>query len=89
MAAILNLNNKNEALSYLNACHCFGRSPTNVDTVINAQEVSRIHAVVEWSNNQWLIRDLSNNGTWVNNQKLVKDNPHKLKVGDKIFFRFR
>ncbi|AAZ26624.1 FHA domain-containing protein [Colwellia psychrerythraea] len=86
MAAILNLNNKNEALSYLNACHCFGRSPTNVDTVINAQEVSRIHAVVEWNNNQWLIRDLSNNGTWVNNQKLVKDNPHKLKVGDKIFF---
>jgi pSer/pThr/pTyr-binding forkhead associated (FHA) protein len=86
MAAILNLNIKNEALRYLNACHCFGRSPTNVDTVINAQEVSRIHAVVEWSNNQWLIRDLSNNGTWINNQKLIKDSPHKLKVGDKIFF---
>lgn len=86
MAAILNLNNKDKALSYLNACHCFGRSPTNVDTVINAQEVSRIHAVVEWSHSQWLIRDLSNNGTWVNNQKLVKDNPHKLNVGDTIYF---
>jgi hypothetical protein len=86
MAAILNLNNKTEALNYLNACHCFGRSPTNVDTVINAQEVSRIHAVIEWSNNQWLIRDISNNGTWVNSQKLVKDRPHKLKAGDNIFF---
>lgn len=86
MAAILNLNDNNQALSYLNACHCFGRSPTNVDTIINAQEVSRIHAVVEWNNNQWMIRDLSNNGTWVNNQKLVKDTPHKLKLGDKIFF---
>lgn len=86
MAAILNLYSKNEALSYLNACHCFGRSPTNVDTVINAQEVSRIHAVVEWRNNQWLIRDLSNNGTWINSHKLVKDSPHKLNVGDKIFF---
>jgi pSer/pThr/pTyr-binding forkhead associated (FHA) protein len=86
MAAILNLNNKNHVLNYLNACHCFGRSPTNVDTVINAQEVSRIHAVVEWTNNQWLIRDLSNNGTWVNNQKLVKDKPHKLSVGETIYF---
>jgi len=86
MAAILDLNNENKALSYLNACHCFGRSPTNVDTVINAQEVSRIHAVVEWTSNQWFIRDISNNGTWVNNQKLVKDSPHKLKVGDKVFF---
>ncbi|MBU2872010.1 FHA domain-containing protein [Colwellia sp. E2M01] len=86
MAAILNLNDKNQALSYLNACHCFGRSPTNVDTVINAQEVSRIHAVVEWSNNQWFIRDISNNGTWVNKQKLVKDSAFKLTVGDQIFF---
>ena len=86
MAAILNLNDKKPILSYLNACHCFGRSPTNVDTVINAQEVSRIHAVVEWTNNQWLIRDLSNNGTWVNNQKLVNDTSQKLNVGDTLFF---
>jgi hypothetical protein len=86
MAAILNLSNKNSALSYLSACHCFGRSPTNVDTVINAQEVSRIHAVVEWTGSQWVIRDISNNGTWINKQKLVKDSPHKLKIGDKIFF---
>ncbi|MCP4986559.1 MAG: FHA domain-containing protein, partial [Colwellia sp.] len=63
MAAILNLNNQINGLGYLNACHCFGRSPTNVDTVINAQEVSRIHAVVEWTGNQWFIRDISNNGT--------------------------
>ncbi len=86
MAAISNLNDNKQALSYLNACHCFGRSPTNVDTVINAQEVSRIHAVVEWSNDQWVIRDISNNGTWVNNQKLIKDKAHSLKIGDKIFF---
>ncbi|MCP4985129.1 MAG: FHA domain-containing protein [Colwellia sp.] len=86
MAAILNLNNEINVLRYLNACHCFGRSPTNVDTVINAQEVSRIHAVVEWTGNQWFIRDISNNGTWINTQKLIKDTPYKLKVGDKVFF---
>jgi pSer/pThr/pTyr-binding forkhead associated (FHA) protein len=86
MAAISNLHDNTQILSYLSACHCFGRSPTNADTIINAQEVSRIHAVVEWSNNQWVIRDISNNGTWVNNQKLIKDSVHPLKVGDKIFF---
>ena len=86
MAAILNLNDKDQVLSYLNACHCFGRSPTNVDTIINALEVSRIHAVVEWSNEQWVIRDISNNGTWINNKKLIKDRAHALKTGDKIFF---
>lgn len=86
MAAILNVNDKTQTLNYLSACHCFGRSPTNVDTIINAQEISRIHAVIEWTEHYWLIRDLSNNGTWVNNQKLVKDKAHKLKVGDKIFF---
>lgn len=86
MAAFINLKDENPVLNYLSACHCFGRSPTNVDTIINAQEISRIHAVVEWTDNHWFIRDISNNGTWVNNQKLVKDTPHKLKVKDKIFF---
>ncbi len=86
MAAISKLNDSKQVLSYLNACHCFGRSPTNVDTIINAQEVSRIHAVVEWSNGQWLIRDISNNGTWLNSQKLIKDKSSPLKKGDKIFF---
>lgn len=86
MAAIFNLNDRNKTLHYLSACHCFGRSPTNVDTIINAQEISRIHAVIEWTEHFWFIRDLSNNGTWVNNQKLVKDKSHKLKAGDTIFF---
>lgn len=86
MAAILDITNKNQQLTYLNACHCFGRSITNVDTVINAQEISRIHAVIEWTGKQWIIRDLSNNGTWVNSQKLLKDTPRELKVEDTIFF---
>ena len=86
MATILNINNKNEPLTFLNSCHSFGRSTTNVDTIINAMEVSRIHAVVEWNNNKWVMRDLSNNGTWVNNERLVKGTPHILNVGDKLFF---
>jgi pSer/pThr/pTyr-binding forkhead associated (FHA) protein len=86
MATILNLNNESAGLSYLNAYHCFGRSTTNADTVINAPEVSRMHAVIEWADVQWLIRDISSNGTWLNGKKLFKDIPQRLKVKDKIHF---
>ena len=86
MAAILNLDHQQSTLSYLNAYHSIGRSATNADTVINAPEISRTHAVVEWKDEQWFIRDLSKNGTWVNNYKLVKDQPHALHVGDCVYF---
>jgi hypothetical protein len=62
VATILSLNDELNTLSYLNAYHCFGRSTTNVDTVILASEISRLHAIIEWANEQWLIRDISSNG---------------------------
>jgi hypothetical protein len=86
LAVILNLNDAPQSLNYLNAYHCIGRSATNADTAINAPEISRMHAIIEWTDKQWVIRDISNNGTWVNNQKLTKDSPHKLKVGDHLYF---
>jgi pSer/pThr/pTyr-binding forkhead associated (FHA) protein len=86
MAAILNFENQQQELSYLNAYHCIGRSNTNVDMVINSPEISRTHAIIEWKDKQWFIRDLSTNGTWVNSYKLLKDQPHKLQVDDNVFF---
>lgn len=86
MAAISNLTNKKQPLIYLSAYHCFGRSIINVNTVIESVEISRTHAVMEWINEQWIIRDISHNGTWLNSQKLTKNTPHKLSVGDKVFF---
>jgi len=86
VAIIFSLNNGIQTLSYLKAYHCFGRSTTNVDTVIDTPEISRIHAVIEWTNEQWFIRDVSSNGTWLNNQKLTKDSSNKLTVGDSISF---
>ncbi|NQZ86649.1 MAG: FHA domain-containing protein [Colwellia sp.] len=86
MATILNLNNESHSLSYLNAYHCFGRSTTNVDTVIDAPEISRLHTIIEWVDDQWFIRDISSNGTWLNDKKLLKDTPQRLKLGDKIYF---
>ncbi len=86
MATILNLNHESQMLSYLSAYHCFGRSATNADTAIDAPEISRLHAIIEWIDEQYVIRDISSNGTWVNDTKLVKDNARILDVGDKIYF---
>ncbi|MCJ8320739.1 MAG: FHA domain-containing protein [Colwellia sp.] len=86
MAAILSLNNNQLPLIYLSAYHCFGRSINNVNTLIEAAEISRSHALIEWLDQQWVIRDISHNGTWVNNQKLTKDSPYKLTTGDEIYF---
>ncbi len=86
MAAILDLSETSTILKYLNAYHCIGRSATNADTVISAPEVSRVHAVIEWFQQQWFIRDVSHNGTWVNNEKLLKDTTRKLELGDIVTF---
>ena len=85
MAVISNLENQKQTLSYFNAYHCIGRSTNNVDTIINSPEISRTHAIIEWTDKQWVIRDISSNGTWINKQKLVKDKPYKIHVGDNLF----
>jgi hypothetical protein len=69
---------------YLYAHHSFGRFSYSVDTVISHPCVSKIHAIVEWKNQQWCIRDISTNGTWLNNKKLIKEQHQPLKVGDII-----
>ena len=54
----------------LRAHHTLGRSADKVDTVISHPAVSRIHAVLEWQDGHWQIRDLSRNGCWVNGRRL-------------------
>ena len=39
MATILSLDDEARTLSYLNAYHCFGRSMTNIDTIISVSLV--------------------------------------------------
>lgn len=85
MATILELNNQ-QKLSYLSAYHCIGRSDTNVDSVIRAPEISRMHAIIQWTDEHWIIRDISSNGTWINNEKLIKEQQHKIRIGDEISF---
>lgn len=79
-------NQQTQARCYLYAHHSFGRFAYSVDTLITSPQVSKIHAIIEWKHQQWTIRDLSSNGTWLNNKKLIKEQPQPLKLNDDICF---
>lgn len=55
---------------YLQDHHTFGRRKETVDTAILQPEISKIHAVISWNGDGWEIRDLSRNGTWLDDKKL-------------------
>ncbi|MFT5759906.1 MAG: hypothetical protein ACI9LM_004690 [Alteromonadaceae bacterium] len=71
---------------YLHAYHSFGRFPYSVDTLVSNPSVSKIHAIIEWHDQRWTLRDISSNGTWVNNVKLAKEQEYILQLGDSIRF---
>ncbi len=84
MACLLSLAS-NERI-YLKDYHSFGRLAYSVTTLLDKPNVSRIHAVIEWQDEAWIIRDLSSNGLWLNDKHLKKDQPYPLKSGDKLCF---
>ena len=72
---------------YLSDHHTFGRLKEKVDTLIDDRYVSRIHAVIQWQQPDWKIRDLSSsNGTWVNNTPIQQNKPVALHLNDTIQF---
>jgi len=71
---------------YLRNYHSFGRLTGSVSTAIEMNRVSRIHAIIEWLDDHWTIRDLSTNGMWVNGKRLTKNQVHCLKLKDKLSF---
>ncbi|MBE0455879.1 FHA domain-containing protein [Pseudoalteromonas sp. KG3] len=80
------LNKDSNECCFLYAHHSFGRFQYSVDTLVNDLSVSKIHAIIEWLNGKWYIRDLSLNGTWLNHKRLQKDSAEELHIGDKIYF---
>ncbi|MCV2886338.1 FHA domain-containing protein [Aestuariibacter sp. AA17] len=71
---------------FLKAFHRFGRLAFSVDTLLNYPEITRIHAVVEWSGNEWVLRDLSRNGVWINQQRIPPREAVSITAGDIIVF---
>ncbi len=82
MAALIDANTGNSC--FLHAHHSFGRLTYAVDTLINQPRISKHHAIIEWHNDSWHIRDLSRNGTWLNDTKLKQNNRYQLNLNDKI-----
>ncbi|MFT3856682.1 MAG: FHA domain-containing protein [Aquabacterium sp.] len=66
--------------------HVFGRSAQHADCVLPLPTISLIHAYCRWAEPQWTLTDHSRNGSYVNGERLTKDQPTPLHVGDRISF---
>ncbi|MBE2220264.1 MAG: FHA domain-containing protein [Anaerolineae bacterium] len=68
----------------------FDDTTTNLDlTDDNGMElgVSRLHAIIQWSNKGIVITDLgSTNGTFLNNHHLPANKPYPIQSGDELRF---
>lgn len=63
------LNNGSEAGFEAGRSYVVGRSFTS-DIVVDDDRVSRRHLVIEPAGNRWTVRDVSSNGTWVDNERI-------------------
>jgi transcriptional regulator of acetoin/glycerol metabolism len=59
-------------------------SPRTLILRLPAATVSARHATVQRDRNQWLLRDVSSNGTLINGKRLGKDEARRLEDGDVI-----
>ncbi|WOJ98178.1 FHA domain-containing protein [Congregibacter brevis] len=80
------INHGQNSTVYLRGHHVIGRDPQYADLTLHTAGCSRVHAVIEWSSEGWLIRDLSLNGTWINGCPVSKREPVALSKGDNIAF---
>ena len=73
-----------ERFEYLREHHTLGRRSDLVDTLLDYHFVSKLHAVIEWKNPQWTIKDLSTNGVWLNANRLKPNTEYNLCQGDAV-----
>jgi hypothetical protein len=80
------INNQTQQSFLLQSHHSFGRLLSAVNTFVSDAHISKVHAFIEWNEQHWLLRDVSTNGTWLNGNKLSRDQVAQLNVGDVISF---
>lgn len=49
-----------------------------------ATGISSIHCQLTFNNNEWILTDFSDNGTWLNGVRLVKGTPNVIRPNDEI-----
>lgn len=84
MATLKNV--KNDQLIILRPQHIFGRHAAGSHTILNNPEASRLHASVYWNGSNWLIKDTSSNGTYLNGTLITSGIKKRLNIGDIIQF---
>ena len=75
---------KDDTSFNLYSYHTLGRNKIN-HTSIEFSDVSKLHAVISWENEEWVLKDQSKNGTLVDT-KLIQHSSIKLNVGTVIQF---
>ena len=63
-------NRKTEESLILRVYHTFGRNAESNITVLQSPSVSRNHATIAWDGEGWKIKDISRNGTYINQQRI-------------------
>lgn len=66
--------------------HTVGRQEETCLTIIKSPEMSRLHAVIFWDGECWMLKDTSTNGTFINGEKQKTGTNQRLNKGDKIHF---
>ncbi len=66
--------------------HVFGRQAINTDTRLTHPEISNIHASIRWNGEVWTLKDLSLNGTWLGNERVLKNRDIELSAGQQLSF---
>ncbi|MEM7359970.1 MAG: FHA domain-containing protein [Pseudomonadota bacterium] len=74
----------NKKIVYLREYHRIGRRAEAVDTQLDHPFVSKLHAIIEWKEPNWLIRDVSQNGIWINGEQLQPQTRHELQLSDLV-----
>ena len=80
------INKQTQQRCILQSHHSIGRLHSSVNTFISDAYISKMHAFIEWNEQHWLLRDVSSNGTWLNGNKLGRDQIAQLHIGDVITF---
>jgi len=73
-------------LEYLRDYHTFGRRVDTVDTVLQHAFISKLHAIIEWREPSWYVKDVSKNGLKLNGKIIPIQKQMPLKKGDVIDF---
>jgi hypothetical protein len=84
MATLSNKQNAQDIICRVN--HTFGRDQETNLTLLTSPNASRNHATIAWDGEEWQIKDISLNGTYINASRMPRGQYQPLHLADKIQF---